>query len=145
MILISIGSFEYIKFYKVVLYHFCHNDWVLYFTCYFFNRFQLYLFFFLALLEFSKWALSRPEPGGSGRSVILKIISFNAILKHFLKTLYNIKYPASTGQSSFKNILQNFILNNKYPQIMWSPLITEYRTLTVYIIIHAFMPLQLKH
>ena len=59
---------------------------------------------------FASQLLSRPEPEGSDRSVILKIILLIAILKYFLKTLYNINYFVSIDQSLFKNILRNFNL-----------------------------------
>ena len=41
---------------------------------------------------------------GSGKSVILEIISFGAILKQFPKTFQIIKHFQSTGQSLFRII-----------------------------------------
>ena len=43
-----------------------------------------------------------PRTRGSDRNIILKIILFSAILKHFPKTPYSIKYFTSIGQLLFK-------------------------------------------
>ena len=59
------------------------------------------------------YAVSRPKPQGSSRSVILLIILFSVILKQLPKTFEIRKHFQSTDQSLFKTTYKNMIKINK--------------------------------